>query len=64
MTSFALDDYRCRYLNVGSFETTADTLFGDAPPDALGRALEQYELGAGRVVAAGDGWRWQPEDLD
>ena len=44
MTSFALDDYRCWYLNVGSFEANADTLFGDAPADALEGALERHEL--------------------
>jgi glyoxylase-like metal-dependent hydrolase (beta-lactamase superfamily II) len=50
MTSFALDDYRCRYLNVGSFEANADTLFGDAPPDELAEALERHELDPEQIV--------------
>ena len=31
MTSFALGTYRCRYLNVGSFEMNADALL-ESPP--------------------------------
>ncbi len=50
MTSFALGTYRCRYLNVGSFEVNADGLFGDAPADALAEALERHELDSERLV--------------
>jgi hypothetical protein len=79
MTSFVLGDYRCTYLNVGSFELDADTLFGDVPAGEFATALERHELdpelmvfqvrallvdtGAGRVAAADGGWCWQPEEL-
>jgi len=50
MTSFALGDYRCRYLNVGEFDLSADTLFGDAPVGALAETLKRHELDPERIV--------------
>ncbi|MGA9761453.1 MAG: MBL fold metallo-hydrolase [Gaiellaceae bacterium] len=50
MTSFAIGSYRCRYLDVGSFEVSAETLFGDAPADLLTKALSRHELDPEHIV--------------
>ena len=50
MTSFVLGDYRCSYLNVGSFETDTGTLFTGAPAEALAEALGRHGLEPGVIV--------------
>jgi glyoxylase-like metal-dependent hydrolase (beta-lactamase superfamily II) len=50
MTSFAFGDYHYTYLNVGSFEMDAGTLFAGAPADALAEALGRYGLAPGAIV--------------
>jgi len=50
MTSFAVGDYSCSYLNVGSFDLNADTLFGNVPADVLAQALKRHELDPERIV--------------
>lgn len=50
MLGFALGDYRCSYLSVGSFDMDAATLFAGAPADDLGKALERHGLNPDRLV--------------
>jgi glyoxylase-like metal-dependent hydrolase (beta-lactamase superfamily II) len=50
MLGFALGDYRCSYLSVGSFDMDAATLFTDAPANDLGEALERHGLDSDRLV--------------
>jgi len=50
MTSFVVGDYRCSYLNAGSFDLDADTLFADAPEEALADVLARHDLRAYRIV--------------
>jgi glyoxylase-like metal-dependent hydrolase (beta-lactamase superfamily II) len=49
-TSFRLDEFRLTYLDAGSFELSADTLFGKAPARELAAALERYQLDPDRIV--------------
>jgi glyoxylase-like metal-dependent hydrolase (beta-lactamase superfamily II) len=51
MTSFALAGYGLTYLNAGSFEIDAATLFANAPADELAEALERHCLSAEAIVA-------------
>ncbi len=50
MTGFVAGDFRCSYLNVGSFDLDAETLFLDAPEEALADALALHDLRAERIV--------------
>ncbi len=50
MTGFVVGDFRCSYLNLGSFNMDADTLFLDAPKEALADALARHDLQAEKIV--------------